>query len=474
LRTRAQVHWLLQTVALLQTVVWIGAWLSAAAFAQTPAAPASPAQAKPTRVALVIGNAAYKDAPLLNPVNDAVDIAKLLEKAGFHVVLRQNAGLRDMHLALREFGDKLGRDSLGVFYFSGHGMQVRGRNFLVPVDADISREDEVAFSAFDVQAALEKMDSARNHTNLIILDACRNNPFPGKFKLANAGLAQIDAPPGSVIAFATAPGSTAADGFGRNGLYTKHLLAQLSKEGVRIEEAFKLVRAAVRKESAGLQTPWESTSLEGELYLAGAPKPKPAPAVAAKAPPSAPRAKPTQIGAAPQFVVGDQWEMRVTDHQKRGARMVTRRVTGITGDEVEHTGAFVTDLSGNTLRQQAGDKQRTFTPSSMLYVFPLSPGLSWGGRFVDETPDVVSEVDVKIRAVGEEEIEVPAGRFRAIKVERAGEWKVSKSGNTGRSVWTYWYSSQAKIFLKYEWTNTTSDGKVINRESMEMVSFSVK
>ena len=124
-----------------------------------------------------------------------------------------------MHLALRDFGDRLGRETLGLFYFAGHGVQVRGRNYLLPVDADIGREDEVAFNRLDLQAVLEKMDSARNHTNLIILDACRNNPFATRFKLSNAGLAQIDAPPGTIVAFSTAPGSVAADGSGRNGLY---------------------------------------------------------------------------------------------------------------------------------------------------------------------------------------------------------------------------------------------------------------
>ena len=445
--------------------------LSFVSLAQSPQGPSSSQVAKPQRLALVIGNAGYRDAPLLNPVNDAADMAKLLEAAGFQVVLRHNASLREMHLALREFGDKLGRESLGVFYYAGHGMQVRGRNYLIPVDADIGREDEVAFNAFDVQAVLEKMDSARNHTNLIILDACRNNPFTARFKLANAGLAQIDAPPGSVIAFATAPGATAADGTGRNGLYTQHLLAQLRREGVRIEEAFKQVRAGVRKDSAGLQTPWESTSLEGELYLAGPPKPS---ATVAKAPPSPPRAKPTQIGAAPQFVVGDYWEMRVHDHLKRGTRTATRRVTAIAADEVEHAGGFVTDLSGNTLRQTVGDKIRVYKPSSMLYVFPLVPGLSWGGKFSDEAPDVISDLDIKINVVGEEDIEVPAGKFRAVKVDRVGEWTNRKSGKRGVSRWVYWYSSQVKIFLKYEWTNTQADGKVLNRETMEMVSFSVR
>lgn len=143
-------------------------------------------------------------------------MAVLLKRAGFEVIQRDNASLKEMHLALREFGDRLSRETLGLFYFAGHGVQVRGRNYLLPVDADIGREDEVAFNALDLQSVLEKMDTARNHTNVIVLDACRNNPFATRFKLTNAGLAQIDAPPGTFVAFATAPGSVAADGAGRN------------------------------------------------------------------------------------------------------------------------------------------------------------------------------------------------------------------------------------------------------------------
>src|SRR5688572_7308358 len=265
---------------------------------------------KASRVALVIGNARYAEAPLPNAQNDARDIAKELAAAGFAVVLRENASLKEMHLALREFGDKLGKTSTGVFYFAGHGLQVRGRNYLVPVDADIAREDEVQFSALDLTAVMEKLDTARNPVNLVILDACRNNPFGKRFTLASQGLAQVDAPAGTLIAFSTAPGSVAADGSGRNGLYTRHLLEQMKKPGAAIEETFKAVRAGVRKDSAGQQIPWESTSLETHFAFHAAP------VKVAKAPspvPAGGRLRSVAPSAPPALAPGDTWTYRVRD-----------------------------------------------------------------------------------------------------------------------------------------------------------------
>ena len=219
-----------------------------------PAQDAVPAKAK--RLALVIGNGAYKDAPLPNPLNDVDDMEKALRDSGFTVIKRQNASLREMHLALREFGDRLDRQGTGIFYFAGHGLQVRGRNYLMPVDADIAREDEVAFTALDLGAVMEKLDSAKNPVNIVILDACRNNPFGSRIQTSAKGLAQVEAPPGTLIAFATAPGSTAADGSGRNGLYTQHLVKQIERPGAAIEEVFKAVRAGVRADSKNQQIPW--------------------------------------------------------------------------------------------------------------------------------------------------------------------------------------------------------------------------
>ncbi len=433
--------------------------------------PAKPA--KPVRLALVIGNATYKSDPLPNPANDAADMAVLLKQAGFEVIHRENASLREMYLALREFGDKLKRESLGLFYFAGHGVQVRGRNFLVPVDADISREDEVAFSALDLQAVLEKMDTARNHTNLIVLDACRNNPFATRFKVASAGLAQIDAPPGTVVAFATAPGSTAADGAGRNGLYTRHLLANLTQPGVRIEDAFKQVRTAVRAESRGLQTPWESTSLESELVLKAAPPPPKRPAIAsAPALPSRPRS--VSIGAAPVFAVGDWWEWRITNELTGEARTVRRSITKADDETVTQDNGLVRDHSGNTRSEHIGGKLRTYQPSSMFYVFPMSVGVSWSGIITEGGDDYTGTNDVRIRVVGEEEIDSPLGRLKTLRIERAGEWRNTKTGRTGTTRWTYWYHGPAKQALRYQRSNTTAEGRLLIKETQELVAFNVK
>jgi hypothetical protein len=249
-----------------------------AAHAQTPVQPdrnlvvqtvAPAAAAKNQRVALVLGNANYKDAPLANPVNDARAISAALQEAGFTVILRENTDQRGMLAALREFGDKLRGGGTGLFYYAGHGMQIKGRNYLIPVGANVEREDEVAYSAVDAQAVLDKMEAAGNAANIMILDACRNNPFTRSTRSGQAGLAQMDAPVGTLVAFATSPGMVASDGAGANGLYTQHLLTAMRQSGSKVEDVFKQVRANVRRDSQGKQVPWESTSMEGDFYFRG-------------------------------------------------------------------------------------------------------------------------------------------------------------------------------------------------------------
>ena len=220
-----------------------------------------------SRVALVIGNGAYKDAPLTNPVNDAVDVAKALQESGFKVILRRNAGTREIRQAIREFGAELRRAEVGLFYFAGHGIQVRGNNYLLPIGADIHSEADVEDLAIDAAYALRTMEEAQVKVSIAILDACRNNPFSRGFRSASRGLAQMNAATGSVIAFATAPGSVAADGTGRNGVYTKHFLASLTQGDTDILKVFQRTRAGVVRETAGKQTPWESTSLIGDFYF---------------------------------------------------------------------------------------------------------------------------------------------------------------------------------------------------------------
>ncbi|MBI2289556.1 MAG: SUMF1/EgtB/PvdO family nonheme iron enzyme, partial [Betaproteobacteria bacterium] len=219
------------------------------------------------RVALVIGNANYRTAPLRNPANDAKAVADKLQGLGFKVTLKLDQDQKGMADAIRAFGNQLKAGGAGLFYYAGHGMQVKGRNFLIPVDADIQNEDEVPYRSIDANEVLSKMETARNRLNLMILDACRNNPFSRKFRSGNQGLAQMDAPSGTLVAFATAPGSVASDGSGKNGLYTQHLLASLGQPGVPVEQVFKRVRVGVMKDTRNAQVPWESSSLVGDFYF---------------------------------------------------------------------------------------------------------------------------------------------------------------------------------------------------------------
>ena len=227
----------------------------------------SEAMAREHRVALIIGNGQYRFSPLLNPVNDARAISEALQSMGFQVTLLENATIRQMSDAAREFGDTLQRGGVGLFFYAGHGMQIKGRNYLIPVGADIQREDEVAFNAFDAGRLLEKMETAHSRVNIVILDACRNNPFARSFRSSSQGLAQMDAPIGSYLSFATAPAKVASDGNDGNGLYTQHLLKAMRTPGLKIEEVFKRVRVKVMADSDGQQIPWDNSSLTGDFYF---------------------------------------------------------------------------------------------------------------------------------------------------------------------------------------------------------------
>jgi hypothetical protein len=219
------------------------------------------------RVALIIGNATYRDSPLKNPANDATDMAATLEGLGFQVILRVNSNRRQMVEAVREFGNAIKRGGVGFFYYSGHGIQSRGKNFLVPVDARIEGEADLEFETVDANMVLAQMDEAANRVNIVVLDACRDNPFSRSFRSSSRGLAQMDSAKGSFLAYATSPGSVASDGEGRNGTYTKHLLSSLLQPDTKLEEVFKRVRVEVANETGNRQIPWDSSSVLGDFYF---------------------------------------------------------------------------------------------------------------------------------------------------------------------------------------------------------------
>ena len=218
------------------------------------------------RVALVIGNGGYATGPLKNPVNDALDIARALRELGFDVIDKEDIAQNDMKRAIREFGAKTRNSDVALFYYAGHAIQVNGENYLVPIGATIDKEEEVEYESVNVGFVLAQITNA-SRTNIVILDACRNNPFARSFRSETRGLALMTAPGGTLIAYATSPGSVASDGAGRNGLYTQELLQNMRIPGLGVEEVFKRVRLSVREKTKSQQTPWESSSLVGNFYF---------------------------------------------------------------------------------------------------------------------------------------------------------------------------------------------------------------
>jgi uncharacterized protein (TIGR02145 family) len=220
------------------------------------------------KVAIVIGNGNYS-MPLGNPENDARAMASALQKLGFTVFKYENLTQGQMKRAIDDFGDKLIGSDVGLFYYAGHGIQAKGFNYLIPVDARLKTEEEVDYDCVRADRVLALMEKSGTKVNVLILDACRNNPFERSWtRSANGqGLAFMSAPTGTMIAYATSPGSTASDGSGSNGLYTSAILESIVIPGITIEEMFKNVRKIVSKKSQNQQIPWEATSLTGDFYF---------------------------------------------------------------------------------------------------------------------------------------------------------------------------------------------------------------
>jgi hypothetical protein len=269
-----------------------------------------------SRMALVIGNSAYQTVTTLpNPVNDAKAIAEHLKAAGFEVTTVQDAVQSELRQAIGQFADALtgkGSDTVALVYFAGHGLQVDGENYLVPVDASILREADVPFQAVRLSDLMNALASVPTKARIVMLDACRNNPFSEINKVTGKGLAIVDAPPNSIISYSTSPGSEALDGDGANSPYTTAVLALTKEPGLPIEQAFKRVRFAVNDATNRHQLPWESSSLTTDFAFFGG-----APAFALASAPSDGKPQATPVSVRPGAIPTTGRSGRSVDAWKR-------------------------------------------------------------------------------------------------------------------------------------------------------------
>jgi hypothetical protein len=225
------------------------------------------------RLALVIGNGQYSNLPVLaNPANDAALVATNLTKVGFKVTALTNQSQSQLKSAIAQFADAIeraGPDTLAAVYYAGHGVQIDGTNYLVPVDALVKTKADIVLGAVSATDLLRALELSKARVNVIVLDACRDNPFSTGTRSISRGLARIDAPSGSIVAYSTAPGQVAQDGEGGNSPYATALATHLSTPGLSLEDVFRKVRIDVSQKTSGAQVPWEETSLTQEVVLAG-------------------------------------------------------------------------------------------------------------------------------------------------------------------------------------------------------------
>jgi hypothetical protein len=432
---------------------------------------------KAPKVALVIGNGKYKDAPeLKNAPNDARAIAEVLKASGFATTVLLDTGREALVNAIRAYVNGMEKQkAVGLFYFAGHGVQLDWRNYMLPVDAVIDKVEDVAKQSVDVARLMEGLTKAANPMNVIILDACRENPFGTAKPVAQKGLSQMDAPIQTILAYATSPGNVASDGDGANGLYTENLLREMKVPEAKIEDVFKRVRLGVRRTSKGAQIPWESTSLEEDFWflppkelkaLSDAEKDRqfeaelaawekvkastdPAPLEAfLRRYPSGPFSELCQLQldialvkqgerriqiasaagnpysqgtilADTNFKTGDNYAYVVLDRDTRAEiRRMDGRITEVTDNEVIiGNGSLILDRLGNTVKARNGNRFTARQDQPTEYAI----GKKWTTRYSTiGQSGRANDSEFEFRITRRETVTVPAGTFDCFVIEGEG------------------------------------------------------
>jgi uncharacterized caspase-like protein len=476
------------------------------------------------KMALVLGNSKYKEAPLKNPANDAQAIGDALKASGFEVTMRLDANREQLAAAVQEYIKVLSaKNAVGLFYYAGHGVQLAWRNYMMPTDMDIDVAADIPKQGVEVNSLLEGLTKASNPMNIIILDACRDNPFGNLKGLDHKGLSQMDAPTSTLLAYATSPGNVASDGEGQNGLYTENLLREMKVKDAKIEEVFKRVRLNVRLRSKGAQIPWESTSLEEDFWfqppaelkrLSDAEKLRLFDEEAALWEKARASRDPAQIeayllrypsgsfnelaqleldralsklgekkiaidnsadnpftkGSAltnTDYKAGDTYEYRVVDRFSRvEIRRFRRTVVAIVGDEVRFDDGQILDPLGNFVRLPDG----RLVKGSQTVPLEYSVGKRWSSRYVTTLTNgtrVPSESLCTIPA--KERVVIPAGTFDAFRVENRvfGE---SPAGPIESRFYAWRVPEQLRVSVISE-ERRFSQGREVYSFRAELVSF---
>jgi uncharacterized caspase-like protein len=479
------------------------------------------------RVALVIGNGKYPGGPLRNPPNDANAIALTLKNLNFDVDLKIDCTRGMMRDAISVFCDRVEqRSATALFYFAGHGVQLNWHNYLLPVDIHLTAVGDVPLQTVEITSLMGSLAKMRNPMNIIILDACRNNPF-GIADTSGLGLSQMDAPTRTFLAYATAPGNVASDGSGKNGLYTENLLREIVRPDAKIEDVFKRVRLAVRLQSQGKQVPWESTSLEDDFYFIPPSNPtkptdeqldqraqidyddwataKQANTISAvanylKAHPNgnfcelaqatldkllAERGEqkvvvknevsnPFTQGSADARTIrlGDIYTYRHIDLYTKQESQFTQRVTRINNASVEfNDGRLVTDLLGNMLVDSDGNRYSDRQSFASDYAI----GKSWKTRYERfSSSGDTNTFEFTFQVVSRESITIPAGTFDAFCVHGDG----SRLDNNARRTVVYWIApDRVPRYLSMEFARyrggTRGNGRAQEYYREELVGFAV-